>query len=753
VRPDEKGGAIGTPHTGGPESAERRRIGELVAEAGNSFRARRYRDAIGAYLQAEILAEEFHEDTPAIPLGQAEAYRAIGDFAAAENRYRQAIERQPIANPYVWQGLAGLYLDWGNALFRIGEVSAAKGLYTRVIDPDGIAPTLAAQARTVLTGLDRYLDKPSEACVEDSVDASIAEVVLEIHAQLTKIGAGLDFFGEPANTVPTLSFDQLRSDARRLARQAETAEQDLLDFQQQEEGGRLTRVQLSRFAAQADAEVEVLRERLKAAERQLDVYWQGWAVAEERAEAVDNHASDYADMSSAALMYQALSVRLNDVADSIAAEAVTKQSQACEIAAMVRTANELHLAATQAAAEVPAAQAQVTAQNAAVAAARLRAAAARELLRDYQDATFTADAWRTVGDKTRSLHHRWLTVALGVARLAQRAFNVENNTDVNRIRLDCDATALFADLDSFTGESQLVSHEISLADLCGYEFETRFRRTGVLEFETTPEEFDRAFPGAFGGRVRAVDVEVLGINLPRKLSGALTDVGVSAYRLPMASGPRFHLHRPETRLLATQRRDVPMTGTFHNAGVVSSWRLELPDVVDHTITDIRLTFHYFTHFDSELRAHVLTRLDGLPGIHERQRGISLRRLYPEAFAALKKDKTAVLSLRRKDFPTGQRQPVLDSVDVVVATDTRLTRANLGITLSTPGKTERLAVTNGNGVVSSESLGSPWAALTGDSAFGEFTLSVSQADGSPVDLDGLVDLGLILNYSFTVENQA
>jgi tetratricopeptide (TPR) repeat protein len=673
------------------------------------------------------------EDT--IPLRLAAAYRAIGDFAAAEDRYRQVN-----ATPSVRQQLAGLYLDWGDALFRLGEIADAKDRYARAIGPDGIA-------QTVLTGLDRYFDNPSEACIQDNVDASIAEVVLEIHARLTKIGAGLDFFGQPSETVPTLNFDQLRSVATRLARQAAIAEQDVVGFWNQADSGRLTRVELSRFAAQANAEVEVLRERLEASERQLEAYQRGQALAEERAEAVDHHASDYADMSSAALMYQALSIRLNDLSDSLTAEVVTKQSQACEIATMVRTANELHLAAAQAAAEVSATQAQVTAQKASVAAARLRAAAARELLRDT---TFTADVWNAVGDSMHSLHHRHLTVALGAARLAQRAYNFENDTDLRRIRLDCGATTLLADLGSFTSEPQLASHDLSLADLCGYEFETRFRRTGVLEFETTAEEFDQAFPGAFGGRLQAVDVEVLGIDLSRALTATLTDLGVSAYRSP-GSGLRFHLHPPETRLLW----DSPMSGTFQNAGIASSWRLELPKAVNNidfdTITDIRLTFHYFTRFDSGLRAHVLPRIEALPGIHERQLGISLRRLYPETFAALKEDKTTVLSLRRQDLPAGHQQPVLDSVDVVVATETTLTRANLGVTVGTPGKTGRLAVTNGNGIASSESLGSPWAELTGGSALGEFTLRVSEADGTPIDLGGLADLGLILNYSFTTES--
>lgn len=777
-------------------------------------------DMVAKHTISDIAAELAHLFGYTIPLGLAEAYRAIGDFATAEGYYLQVAGyqylNQPTEAPYVWQGLAGLYLDWGNALFRAGEVADAQARFVHVVNPDDTepggalysAPPLAAatqQARTVLTGLSRYLADPTQACIDDGVHADIAEVILDVRAQLTKIVAGLDFFGHPAVSVPIWTFDYLQSVANQLAQQAVMVERDVINFWDQADRAQLTYVQLSQAVAQGDAEVDVMKAQLNVANQQLNVYQKGQTLAETRASNADANADDYADMSAAAIMHQALSAQLsggdngdaaqlNRLADRMnsgpykisgsrgtlaAAEslAASKRSRAYEIATMGRTAHELHLAADQAAAEVGAAQAQVAAQGAALAAAQLRSAGARELLQTYQDATFTADVWKAMGDRMYALYRRYLTMALDVARLTQRAYNFENDTSVHLIKLDYTgdevrgllaADALLADIQSFTydqltsgrGKAQPVSHTISLAELRGYEFETSFRRTGVLDFETKVEDFDEVYPGSFGGRIQAVEVEVLGIVPPRGLSGTLTNTGVSSYRLPSdlwadgESGLRFRVQSRETQVLSDFDRrqdsqlfrvDPRLTGTFEGAGVASSWRLELPKAVNDldygAITDVRVTFHYLARFDVELQSRVLTRLETLPGIHERQRGIPLRWLYPEAFFALKQTGEAALSLRQRDFPTSQTKPVIESVDVLVVTE-GVSAANLGVQLSTPGNAAAVTVTNANGIASSETLASPWAGLTGGTALGEFTL------GLDADLSGLVNLALILNYSFT-----
>src|SRR5260221_6865070 len=70
-----------------------------------------------------------HDYYYVIPLGLAECYQALGDFAAAEGHYFEAAAyrflNSAIEAPYLWQRLATLYLDWGNSLFRNDEAADA----------------------------------------------------------------------------------------------------------------------------------------------------------------------------------------------------------------------------------------------------------------------------------------------------------------------------------------------------------------------------------------------------------------------------------------------------------------------------------------------------------------------------------------------------------------------------------------------------------------------------------------------------
>src|SRR5438128_2438730 len=89
-----------------------------------------------------------------IPLGLAECYHALGDYATAEGHYFQAASYQflntAIEAPYLWQRLAILYLDWGNSLFRNDEAADALPIYVRVLMPDGTVPSSALYTTAAL---------------------------------------------------------------------------------------------------------------------------------------------------------------------------------------------------------------------------------------------------------------------------------------------------------------------------------------------------------------------------------------------------------------------------------------------------------------------------------------------------------------------------------------------------------------------------------------------------------------------------
>jgi len=115
-----------------------------------------------------------------------------------------------------------------------------------------------------------------------------------------------------------------------------------------------------------------------------------------------------------------------------------------------------------------------------------------------------------------------------------------------------------------------------------------------------------------------------------------------------------------------------MLRIFQGAGVASSWHLELPKDVNDldfgSLLDVRLVFYYKARFDPDLAARVTTELATRPGFVSRQRALPLRWLYPDAFFAFQDTGQLSFSLGRADFRTNETVPVLESVGLLVVTD-------------------------------------------------------------------------------------
>src|SRR5205807_8573604 len=142
---------------------------------------------------------------------------------------------------------------------------------------------------------------------------------------------------------------------------------------------------------------------------------------------------------------------------------------------------------------------------------------------------------------------RYLTMALRAARLMQQAYNFETDQNLKIVKGDYSsdevkgllaADALMADIQSFTydlitstaGKPQPLKQTISLAQQYGFLFETQFRKTGSMQFETRIEDFDDYYPGIYAGRIDSVEVEVDGIVPVTGISGTLANSGISSYR-------------------------------------------------------------------------------------------------------------------------------------------------------------------------------------------------------------------------------
>jgi hypothetical protein len=638
-------------------------------------------------------------------------------------------------------------------------------------------------------------------------------ILLDIHQQLVKIAAGLDFWGDWHSTVPIWTFDYLQSQAINFAQLAINAERDMIAYWERADAAQLTRTQLSTGVAQARADTQAAKMQAAATAAEAQAYADGLALAKVRAANATANANEYASTSAQAIVHQALSTQLSGGDDGDASQlnayanrltsgpyslsgsraplsaaeslSAVRLNREYEVDSMKRQAQELALAATQAQAELNAANARTAAANAAVASAQCRADAAQQMLDTFNDANFTPEVWQRLGQAQSQLYQRYLTMATKIAKLMQQAYNFETDQSLALIHSDYSTgitdgllggEALLADIQTFTYElittqtskPQPIRQTISLANNYPFLFETQFRKTGTMAFDTRIDDFDSLYPGSYAGRITAVEVAVDGIVPASGISGTLENSGISAYRLPSAaippgnSGLKFRVQPKETLVLSdyavrNDALEVPddsrMMKIFQGAGVVSSWTLSLPkginDVDYGALTDVRITFYYKARFDPTLRDTVLAQLAARPGFASRQRGIPLRWLYPDAFFQFQNTGRLALSPAASDFPYNQRTLVLTDIGVQVQTDGSVSAAGLKVALATPAHGATATATlDANGQFSSAG-GNVWAPLAAGTAIGDYALAMTAADNpamvknSALVLAPIINIGLII----------
>ncbi len=736
--------------------------------------------------------------------------------------------------PYLWQRLGHLYLDWGDTLYRREKPQEARPVYERVLNADGTTPssplwtlpglqTPAAAARALLPLLGDAIDQQPSGPLADG--AALAVVLVHAKQRIAQIDAGLDFFGHWAPSVPIWTFRYLQQVAINFAQLAQNAEQSVINFWDRADQAKLTQTELSNQVNELFAQGNVAIQQLAAAQAEVEAYQKGLDLANKRADDAEQNALEYADRNSYEIRLAAMSqqisggdsgdpVFLNDLVGSIMEAGLTRTSswapdwfmqlrgsvsaayqlvanrvsQQYQVDQMMRTAAQMNVAAAQAQAELTAANARVAVARADVDVAVLRALQAGQTLMVFDSSTFTPGVWRTLGDAMDRLYARYMDVALRAARLMQRAYNFENDRSVTIIQSSYPgvfqgllaADALLADIQSFTDDMlvntrskrQPLKTTISLAERYGYAFDTQLRKTGSMTFETTLDDFDTAYPGTYGARIKRVSVAFQGIVPPSGVSGTLTNGGISVYRLPsdVIAGnttTKQRIQSAETLVLSDYDPTVDgpvnssggeMSGIFEGAGVASTWRLDLPKAVNDidygALTDVVLTFLYEARFDPALAAAVRKEIASRPGFTTRQRALPLRWLYPDLFYAFAATGTTTLTLSIADFRTNETKPTVTAISLLAAMRPGTAPTGLTIALAPPGKAAAAGKADAGGVITSQGAGSPWAGLTGGSALGDWVFTASAANNpgftknGQLDLSALINLVLVFDYSFT-----
>lgn len=744
-----------------------------------------------------------------IPVALGDCYHALGDYETANSHYLSAANYEYINTafelPALWLKIATNVLHWGDLLYKNDDYTGAGNVYRIVaLAPGSPQPVntesplykhakLSARGAEVRTMLAGYSVSGSIG----GMNPQLAIIVLTIRNRMAMLAANLDFLGM-ANIVPIWTFDYLQNVARYFAQQAIQAERGFIDFYDRGENESLTRQQLEQASSIASSELELAKQQREAAEMEVKVYQAGRDYAATRTANAQQNYNDYSAMSWERIGLQTTIAwyssqnpwELENGIDGgsqhiheVIAEK-TKRSQTItreyELAAMQRQKEEMAKAQAMAQAQLNASVAQldVAKQNEQI--AKLRKQAAKDNLEAFENQFFSEDVWYQMGQFMRGISASYFNMALRSARMMQRAYNFENDMERYAIKTDyasqsvkgmLAADALMLDVDSFTYDAIVnvqrkrvpVKHTISLMDRYPFLFETAFRRTGRMAFETRIEDFDLAFPGTFARRIESVEVEIVGVLPSGGVRGTLTNGGVSRYRTADINDLKVRIQPKETLVLSEYRlredsfifpADGRTLKIFEGAGVASSWVLDIPrstnDLDYYSIADIRITFYYNANYDETLAEGVKTQLAAAAGANLRQRSIPLRWTYPDAFFHFQDTGILEFSLGLTDFPFQEENPQIRNLSLLVLTDEGVDPSGWTVRLSVPEHAAAAAASpNAQGEIVA-SAGHPWEPLAAGSSIGSYRVEINAADNPALVVDGKLQLGAIRNIVLLTE---
>jgi Tc toxin complex TcA C-terminal TcB-binding domain len=221
------------------------------------------------------------------------------------------------------------------------------------------------------------------------------------------------------------------------------------------------------------------------------------------------------------------------------------------------------LAASQQAAA--AARVDVTEQQLKI--AELQQQHAEELLNSFESQMFTPEVWFQLGSHIKAISAADLAQAIGAAKKMQFAYELETGFKLTTIKSSyttnivsglLSADYVLRDINYFTihrinntmSKDIPIKQELSLASLGPIAFETTFKASDRLEFETNAADFDRAYPGAYLRKIKKVEVVVEGLLPPGGVHGTLKNSGISRDR--KRDGTQFFRVQPKETLFLSQ---------------------------------------------------------------------------------------------------------------------------------------------------------------------------------------------------------
>jgi WD40 repeat protein len=289
------------------------------------------------------------------------------------------------------------------------------------------------------------------------------------------------------------------------------------------------------------------------------------------------------------------------------------------------------------------------------------------------------DLYKWMSKTLRRIYRDQLKMALSTAKGAQRALEFERQSSFDFVGYDywddkrkglLGSEKLLRDINkmdqfrlSSATRKKEVEKTISLASVAPVAFQ-QFKETGVLDFETLKEWFDRDFPGHYMRLIRDVNVSIFALIPPNSgIHATLSNPGISR----IISGPPFEepsiVYRlPESIALSGAQKatglfelspDDPMLLPFEGAGVATTWKLEMSRGANRfdydTIADVLFTIRYTALDDGGHRTKVLQTMGQDESGYVKTGGARILSIRDEFFDQWYQLQNPVPSYKENDF--------------------------------------------------------------------------------------------------------
>lgn len=740
-----------------------------------------------------------------LPIAIGDTYLAQGRFSNALQQYRSVLA-YPFLNagieaPYVWLKMAGAYLQWGDRLFRRGADAAATSKYEQIIGPDlGVPASSEIYAHPKLTALRTTVTEVAKELRGEAHQATnprVGQLVASAVTRLRYLGHGLNFFGIADDHAPVFRFKYLQSVATYMADSAIEAERTFISFRSSAESQKMESMQLQGALDVNKAALAVEQKRKEDAALEVEAGKRTREYAETRR---DNAAAALAEWDTKGRELTSMSsmlswasnaandqdIRVNgvlydggshdyegDVEDFYEVVGQKRDWLDWELQRNRIVRQQVEIDAEVAMAETREQQARVRqeVQQLNVVAQQKRVEAAQELVDFAEDRLFDEDLWFQLAAELQDLARGYLDAAIYASLLMERAYGLEFDRHLNRIRTDygiggpaglLGGDHLKRDILSFNQDylqhaqkKNPVRLALSLRDEFPSGYAT-FVESGILPFRTDLEIFDRRYPGTYRRKIKRVELFVEGLVPLEGASGLLTNNGITTdWRLLGGSWTKHTRVTPVEQMVLSSyqfRRDLAvfqpseeLLGLFENLAPQCEWTLEIPasgNNVDYeAISDVKLVLYFDADTSDSLAEHLAATL---PGTGARSTVLSSRFHYPDEYFRLDAEGSVDFAVSERFFAYNHLGPTLGTFGVRLLPRPGADVSNRSLTLTRLSDDATItAATDAQGVISSDAgaVFDPWL---GASALDTWRVSFDDAG----DVAATSDVQLFFTYAFT-----